>query len=113
MLGTNLECARGALDDLDAAALRAVGVCFATSAEPLRARRGRARLALSSGARGALARASALGPRVGARADTESLLLALLETELPDPAAQLLDRLGVDRERCRAQVIGAAARKAI
>ncbi|MDT3441613.1 MULTISPECIES: Clp protease N-terminal domain-containing protein [unclassified Pseudofrankia] len=63
------------------------------------------RTALSSGARAVLSRALAVAPTTPARRVTpELVLLALLERPPPDPAATLLDRLGVDRAAARGQL---------
>ncbi|OHV36944.1 MULTISPECIES: Clp protease N-terminal domain-containing protein [Pseudofrankia] len=63
------------------------------------------RAGLSSGARAVLAEAVVAAPTSPDRRVTpELLLLALLERQPPDPAATLLDRLGVDRAAIRTQL---------
>jgi ATP-dependent Clp protease ATP-binding subunit ClpA len=100
-LGVDLASARAASTDLDRTALRAIGVDVGGfgSVSVGRARR---RPPLTSGARDVLRRslraASAEGSR---RIGTRHLLLALLSREAPDPAAQLLSALGVDRDGAR------------
>ncbi|ONH32851.1 Clp protease N-terminal domain-containing protein [Pseudofrankia asymbiotica] len=65
------------------------------------------RTALSSGARAVLSGALVAVPASpGLRATPELVLLALLERPPPDPAAALLDRLGVDRAAIRARLGG-------
>jgi ATP-dependent Clp protease ATP-binding subunit ClpA len=88
-LGVDLASARAASTDLDRTALRAIGVDVGGfgSVSVGRARR---RPPLTSGARDVLR-------RIG----TRHLLLALLSREAPDPAAQLLSALGVDRDGAR------------
>ena len=104
-LGRDLEAARRALDALDEAALAAVGVrvdvaCARATAGPLPARRP----VLSSGARAVLLRAAELR-QLPEPLGTEHILAALLDTQLPDPAAQLIDALRVDREQVRRHLV--------
>jgi ATP-dependent Clp protease ATP-binding subunit ClpA len=103
ILGTDLVTARAAVDDLDRAALAGVGVELDAPLAP-RAHRSRRRPPLTSGARAVLARAvrsarSDRARRVGMR----QLLIALLAARAPDPAAEVLDALGVDRAAARAR----------
>jgi hypothetical protein len=111
-LGLSLADARAARDGLDLAALEAVGVKVAAVGEPPPVAFGRRLPPLTSGARAVLERAISdarlrrtgrVGPghfllgRIGA----VNYLLALLSCERPDPAAELLHALGVDREAVR------------
>ena len=101
-LGVSLEAARAASDDLDLAALAAVGILVNhvdRAPEPLPARR---LPPLTSGARAVMKRAidEARPARTG-RIETRHFLLALLSRERPDPAADLLHALGVDSHAVR------------
>ena len=101
-LGVSPADARAAVDRLDAAALAAVGV----QAEPLGAGPpapfGRRLPPLTSGAREVFRRAlDAARPARTGRIDTAHFLQALLSLRRPDPAAELLDALGVDRAAVR------------
>jgi ATP-dependent Clp protease ATP-binding subunit ClpA len=102
VLGVDLESARSASDELDRAALAAVGVDVGLPARPQRPLRARRHPPLNSGARAVLIRAveearSAKSRRIDAR----FLLMALLAGERPDPAAELLAALGVDVAEAR------------
>jgi ATP-dependent Clp protease ATP-binding subunit ClpA len=95
-LGCDLRSARAALDAMDEHALAAVGI-DARMRFPLlpRQRHGRIRLTPSAKAvlQGSIKHAEKrrnIGP--------QHVLLALLERERPDPAAELLASLGVDRD---------------
>jgi len=96
-LGTDLESARDACDALDRAALAAVGVDVAHLGDPPRPVFGRRLLPLTSGSR-AVMKATVDGTRQAGnkRIETRQFLLALLDRERPDPAAELLRALGVD-----------------
>ncbi|GHG24785.1 MULTISPECIES: Clp protease N-terminal domain-containing protein [Amycolatopsis] len=99
-LGTDLAEARAALDRLDRAALAALGI----DVEGLRpagipARRGKLTPgALTSGARAVVNEAIRGTPRPR---DPARLLRVLVRLAPPDPAAELLAELGVDREAVR------------
>ena len=101
-LGTDLEAARDASDALDRAALAAVGVDVAHLGDPPRLVFARRLLPLTSGAR-AVIKATLDGTRQagGKRIETRQFLLALLDRERPDPAAELLRALGVDAAAVR------------
>ena len=94
-LGVDLAWARSALLALDHEALAALGV-DATFDEPITARADKDRLRLTPGAKAVFGdlRAQSKGERLGI---LPILLLALLDRQPPDPAAALLDTLGVDR----------------
>lgn len=103
-LDVDLVAARTADRALDRAALAAVGIAVPPlpEAEPVRSRR---RRPLTSAARAVLLRSvhSAVHATPRRRAvDERDLLLALLACERPDPAAELLAALGVDRAAAEA-----------
>ncbi|MEV0583155.1 Clp protease N-terminal domain-containing protein [Nonomuraea sp. NPDC050310] len=109
-LGVDLATARRALADLDAAALRAIGLDI-DPPPPTRPRRHPpvSPTALATGARTALTQAVKTTTRKNR--DTEGpaqLLLALLSHEPPDPVAQLLDHLGIDRPTTRTRLTHSA-----
>ena len=109
VLGVDLAAAREAVDDLDVAALHAVGVAVPDGLELPAIRPTKGHLTLSAGARGVLARSVARAAAERARAIEERhLLLVLLEGSAPDPACALLDAMGVDRAAARAQLRAAA-----
>ena len=106
-IGIDLESARTAADTLDREALAAVGVNVAhlgESPNPVYARR---LLPLTSGARSVL-KQTLLETRTSRtkNIETRHFLLALLDRERPDPAAELLDSLGVDRLQVRSRLQG-------
>ncbi|MCR6484809.1 Clp protease N-terminal domain-containing protein [Amycolatopsis sp. OK19-0408] len=98
-LGVDLEQARAALDRLDRAALAALGIEVEGMRPPrVPVKRGKLTLgALTSNARAVVN--EALRERVPAE-----LLRVLLTVTPPDPAADLLAELGVDREAVRRRV---------
>ena len=100
-LGVDLHSARSAADSLDRAALASIGLDLGnhTLAEPAPGRR---RAPLTSGARTIL-QLSIEQARAGRarRIQTRHLLLALLSRRPPDPAAALLQALGVDPAEAR------------
>ena len=96
-LGVSLAGARAASDALDQAALAAVGIQVETPGEGPPASFGRRFPPLTSGARAVFKRAiDEARPSRSGRIDTSHFLLALLALQRPDPAAELLDALGVD-----------------
>jgi hypothetical protein len=99
-LGVDLATARAALQRLDREALAAVGI-DASYEGPVFPGREKERLPLTPAAK-----ATFLGLRGGARGERLyiNVLLALLETTRPDPAAELLDALSVDRSYVRRQL---------
>jgi ATP-dependent Clp protease ATP-binding subunit ClpA len=107
-LGVDLEAARTASDCLDQAALAAVGVNVAHVAAQPPATTGRLP-SLTSGAR-AVVKATVEATRRAKtpRIQTSHFLLALLDRERPDPAAELLDALHVDRFTVRNRLQGSA-----
>lgn len=100
-LGVDLARARAALQQLDHEALAAVGI-DATYAGPVFPGRQKERLPLTPAAKALFTglRESARGERLGIK----HVLLSLLETTRPDPAAELLDALGIDRADVRSHL---------
>ena len=106
--------ARAASDALDVAALAAVGVQVAAVGGPPPPAAGRRLRPLTSGTRAVLKHAvDEARPAKTGRLGTDHFLLALLSRERPDPAAELLNALGVDpatvRERLARSGRGAVA----
>jgi ATP-dependent Clp protease ATP-binding subunit ClpA len=101
-LGVDLETARAALDALDRSALAAVGVevgSLGDLPQPVHARR---LLPFTSGARAVIRQTVEQTRQAGtARIETHQFLIALLDRDSPDPAAELLETLGVDRAQVR------------
>jgi ATP-dependent Clp protease ATP-binding subunit ClpA len=108
-LGVSLLDARAASDALDVAALASVGVEAERLGEAAPASFRRGLPPLTSGAREVIKGAvdAAHQSRSG-RIRTTHFLLAVLSRRLPDPAAELLEVLGVDRSAARGRLIGAA-----
>ena len=109
-LGVDLQTARGALRAMDLEALSAVGVGLDTTdlSGSAQARSG-GRLPFTSAAKSALQRTLREAVHTkDRRMEPTHLLLALLVCERPDPAADLLARLGVDRAVVRARLEQAA-----
>ena len=97
-LGVDLSTARGALVELDQQALASVGIDVPVVDTALTGWR-RERLMLSPSAKAVFTglRTRAKGERLGVR----HVLLSVLSLQHPDPAADLLDALGVDRAEVR------------
>ena len=97
-LGVDLTTARGALAELDRDALASVGI-ETVVVDPVTTgwRRGRLPLGPSATAVFTGLRGQAKGQRMG----IQHVLLLLLSRQRPDPAAELLDALGVDRPEVR------------
>lgn len=106
-VGVALEAARDAEEALDREALAAVGIDPGPS--PLALGRERVgRLPLTSAAKGVLARTVKFAAAEKSRTITgRHVVLALLETSSPDPAASLLARLGVSADEVRARLAAA------
>jgi ATP-dependent Clp protease ATP-binding subunit ClpA len=109
-LGVDLATARSGLHALDRAALAAIGIEIegielpAIPGSPKRT-------PFTSGARSVLERAVKEGARAkGRRITTEHFLLALLDCEPQDPAAELMRSLRIDPAAVRARVSGPAQR---
>jgi ATP-dependent Clp protease ATP-binding subunit ClpA len=97
-LGTDVDQARDGLRELDRRALLVVGLNGPPPGSALTRRR-RERLRLTPAAKELFkgTRAKTHGDRFGVR----HILLLLLGLRSPDPAAELLDHLGIDREQAR------------
>lgn len=101
-LETDLESARAQLDALDQEALKSVGITLEDFG-PLNAPKGSSRTTFTSAARSVIQDSLMLTTREKARRiTTRHLLLALLERQQPDPAAVLLNKLGVDTAALKA-----------
>ena len=99
-LGVSLQDARKALQTLDFAALSAVGI---DAVDPGPAIPARERIRLTPGARDVVAgihKGKWPRPLTGSH-----VLIGLLGRHSPDPAADLLDALGVDRAAVHAQLL--------
>lgn len=106
-LGVSLADARAAVDRLDEAALAAVGVQAETLGAGPPVPFGRRLAPLTSGAREVFKRAlDEARPARSGRIEAAHFLLALLALRRPDPAAELLDALGVDRAAVRQRLTG-------
>jgi len=102
-LGIDLDTARAALDTLDDQSLAAIGLIVERRRmEPVQRKHPPVTLsALTSNARAVVRQAvNATTPRAR-HAAPEHLLGALLDREYPDPVAQLLAHLGIDRPAAR------------
>jgi ATP-dependent Clp protease ATP-binding subunit ClpA len=119
LVGVTATAAREAVDQLDRAALTAIGLDVGDSETSGRAGPGAATptdrrtpgkrvTAISTGAKGVIERSLANAATGKARAVTsEHMLLALLERRPPDPAAALLAALPVDVPALRARLTAA------
>ncbi len=107
--GVSLARARAASEALDVAALAAVGIETEAFSEGPAVSFGRRLPPLTSGARAVFKRAiEEAHPARSGRIGTTHFLLALLSLQRPDPAAELLDALGVDRAAVRERLDGPA-----
>jgi ATP-dependent Clp protease ATP-binding subunit ClpA len=106
-LGVDLEMARSASDSLDRVALEAVGVKVAKLGDSPPSAFARRHLPLTSGARAVL-KSSVDQTRRAKRPhlETRDFLVALLDRARPDPAAELLEALGIDRSQVRGRLEG-------
>ncbi|GAA0997463.1 Clp protease N-terminal domain-containing protein [Acrocarpospora macrocephala] len=105
-LGVDLSTVRAALAELDARALRAIGLAVG-QAPRSRPRRHPpiAATALTSGARAAVNQAIKTTTRKNRATQAPvQLLLALLAERRPDPVAELIDHLGVDRAAVQTRI---------
>ncbi|MGC1419740.1 MAG: Clp protease N-terminal domain-containing protein [Acidimicrobiales bacterium] len=115
LLGVSLESARAMLDSLDRSALAAVGIVAEVEAPRLDDRalpkrpsakelwRVRDRLRLTPAAADVL-REAGRPIRRGRNISAQQVLAALMENRPPDPAAVLLEALGVDRAAVRSRL---------
>jgi ATP-dependent Clp protease ATP-binding subunit ClpA len=103
-LGIDLETARATLDALDQAALASLGIDVQGIERP-GIPGSRKRTPLTSGARSALGRAvKQTAHSRSRRIKPQHMLLALLDCESPDPAAELMAQLGIDRASVRDRI---------
>jgi ATP-dependent Clp protease ATP-binding subunit ClpA len=94
-LGTDVGHARGAAQDLDRAALAALGIDLETMPDPS-APRVTSHAPLTSGFRAVMVRAVTLASTEQVRkVEPRHLLAALMERRQPDPAATLLDAMKI------------------
>jgi ATP-dependent Clp protease ATP-binding subunit ClpA len=102
-LGIDLDTARAALDTLDDQALTAIGLIVERQrAEPVQRKHPPVTLsALTSNARAVVKQAVEATTAKTRHTAPEHLLRALLDREHPDPVAQLLAQLGIDRAAAR------------
>jgi len=117
-LGVSLQQARQALESLDREALGALGLGPAADAPPLPMRAvpkkprirdviNKDRLRMTPAAKKVLEEAVKPNRR-GTQVTAQQVLAQILTLQPPDPAAVLLDALGIDREAAR-QRLGASA----
>lgn len=108
-VGVELGAARAALDELEATALRSIGIGARPLAELAALPRRHPPLtvaALTSGARTVLRTAVDATTARSRPTAPRHLLLALLDRGHPDPVAELVDHLGVDRAAVRERLAG-------
>ncbi|MGP3955295.1 Clp protease N-terminal domain-containing protein [Nonomuraea sp. 3N208] len=104
-LGVDLEGARAALDDLDKAALRVLGLEVGDLPAAPRKHPRVPSTALTSSARAAINQAiKATTARTRAEDAPRQLALTLLAQRRPDPVAQLVDQLRIDRAAVRSRI---------
>jgi ATP-dependent Clp protease ATP-binding subunit ClpA len=103
-LGIDVEAARTALDILDQNALAAIGIDIHGVERPT-IPASRKRTPFTSAARSVVPRSLAEAKKAGSRRiSLEHLLLAIIDCERPDPAAEVLERLGIDRLAVRERI---------
>jgi ATP-dependent Clp protease ATP-binding subunit ClpA len=104
-LGVTLAQARAAQDALDVSALSAIGIEVEALGRHPGLSFGRRLPPLTSGARAVIKDAvDEARPLKTGRIGTTHFLIALLQRQRPDPTAELLEALGVDREAVRRRV---------
>jgi ATP-dependent Clp protease ATP-binding subunit ClpA len=110
-LGVDLEGARAALDELDREALRMLGIEAGDLPQaPRKPHPPVPGTALTSSARAVINQAAKATTMRTRSADLHRQLgLTLLAQRSPDPVAQLVDRLGIDRAAVRSRWRGSAA----
>ncbi|MFE2429615.1 Clp protease N-terminal domain-containing protein [Streptomyces sp. NPDC059373] len=107
-LGVDLTAARAALGALDQAALAAIGIDVRGIELPA-IPGSRKRTPFTSGARAVIERAVKETVRTHSKRTTpEHMLLALLDCERPDPAAELMRTLRIDPAAVRGRLSGPA-----
>jgi ATP-dependent Clp protease ATP-binding subunit ClpA len=103
-LGIDLEAARTTLNILDQSALAAIGIDIHGVERPA-IPASRKPTPFTSAARSVVPRSLAEAKKAGSRRITlEHLLLAITDCERPDPAAEVLERLGIDRPAIRERI---------
>ena len=108
-LGVSLDAARTKADVLDRKALESIGIDLGGYLPQPRLRARFRAQSFTSGAREVITRTLVLTTGEKARRITpRHLALALLERQQPDPAAELLTELGVDRDDAQRRLAGAA-----
>jgi ATP-dependent Clp protease ATP-binding subunit ClpA len=97
--GVRPDDARAGLQELDRQALASLGITAELTGPATAVPSRRERLRITPGAKGVFKglRQAANGERLGLR----HVLLVVLDLQSPDPAADLLDQLGVDRAEVR------------
>lgn len=100
VMGQDVEAARAALVDLDKEALGAIGIDVEGLSQPTPPRSSR-RPSIGSFTSAARSAVDSLISAKNSRVAPNRLLVTLLELRPPDPAAQLITRLGLDREDVR------------
>jgi ATP-dependent Clp protease ATP-binding subunit ClpA len=109
-LGVDLEGARAALDDLDKAALRMLGLEVGDLPAVPRKHPRVPSTALTSSARAVINQAiKATTSRTRAKEAPRQLALTLLAQRRPDPVAQLIDQLRINRGAVPTRWEGSAA----
>lgn len=108
-LGVDLASARAGADALDRAALAAVGVEVAHVGDAPQPMWAHGHPGLTSGARAVLKHTMLETRSSRSRnIETRHFLMALLARERPDPAAELLHALGIDRSQVRNRLDGSS-----
>ncbi|MEQ4723831.1 Clp protease N-terminal domain-containing protein [Nonomuraea sp. B19D2] len=104
-LGVDVAGARSALDELDRAALRMLGLEVGDMPKTPRKHPPVPSTALTSSARAVINQAiKATTMKTRAAQAPRQLVLTLLAQDRPDPVAQLVDQLGIDRAAVRGRV---------
>ncbi|MEV4171746.1 Clp protease N-terminal domain-containing protein [Nonomuraea sp. NPDC049709] len=105
-LGIDVATARAALDELDRAALRMLGLEVGDAPKTPRKHPAVPGTALTSSARAVLNQAiKATTMRTRDAETPRHLALGLLAQARPDPAAQVIDQLGIDRTTVRSRIV--------
>jgi ATP-dependent Clp protease ATP-binding subunit ClpA len=104
-LGVDVAVARAALDELDRAALRMLGLEVGHIPKTPRKHPAVPGTALTSSARAAINQAiKATTAKTRSAQAPRQLVLALLAQDRPDPVAQLIDQLSIDRAAVRSRI---------
>ncbi len=106
LVGVSVDDARATADELDRKALVAIGIDIGDFRPPVAPRKA-IRAPFTSGARAALSRTLVhTTAEKSRRISPKHLLLALLEREQPDAAAELLSEMNVDTAELRRRLSG-------